>query len=199
LARAYAASAQHRPDEAVAILRPLQQDLESAHNRHFALRVEMLGAAMLFRAKQSAEALAMFDQVVAAFAEAGIHRSILDEAREIGPMLPAFQESGLAARRSLTFPAFMTALLAAWTSPGGPESRPTQNVANAAALSRRESDILRLIGEGFSNKEIARELAIAPETVKTHLKHVFAKLNVEKRAQAVSRAQVLGLANTSRD
>jgi LuxR family transcriptional regulator, maltose regulon positive regulatory protein len=48
----------------------------------------------------------------------------------------------------------------------------------------------------LSNKEIARDLAIAPETVKSHVKNIFAKLNVEKRAQAVSRAQSLGLAGT---
>jgi DNA-binding CsgD family transcriptional regulator len=64
----------------------------------------------------------------------------------------------------------------------------------AESLSAREGDILRLIAEGRSNKEIARDLAITPETVKSHVKHIFAKLNVEKRAQAVSRAQVLGLA-----
>jgi LuxR family maltose regulon positive regulatory protein len=63
-------------------------------------------------------------------------------------------------------------------------------------LSARETDILKLIAEGLSNKEIARDLVIAPETVKSHVKNIFAKLNVEKRAQAVSRAQSLGLAGT---
>jgi LuxR family transcriptional regulator, maltose regulon positive regulatory protein len=53
-----------------------------------------------------------------------------------------------------------------------------------------------LIAGGLSNKEIAQNLAIAPETVKSHVKHIFTKLNVEKRAQAVSRAQTLGLAGT---
>jgi LuxR family transcriptional regulator, maltose regulon positive regulatory protein len=53
-----------------------------------------------------------------------------------------------------------------------------------------------LIAEGLSNKEIARDLVIAPETVKSHVKNIFAKLNVEKRAQAVARAQSLGLAGT---
>jgi LuxR family transcriptional regulator, maltose regulon positive regulatory protein len=55
-----------------------------------------------------------------------------------------------------------------------------------------------LIGEGLSNKEIARNLAITPETVKSHVKHIFTKLNVDNRAQAVSRAQILGLASTDR-
>jgi LuxR family maltose regulon positive regulatory protein len=65
-------------------------------------------------------------------------------------------------------------------------------------LSARETDILRLIAQGMSNKEIARNLDIGPETVKTHLKSVFTKLGVERRAQAVSRAQTLGLVTTER-
>jgi ATP/maltotriose-dependent transcriptional regulator MalT len=64
-------------------------------------------------------------------------------------------------------------------------------------LSTREGGILKLIAEGLSNKEIARSLAIAPETVKSHVKHIFIKLNVEKRAQAVSRAQILGFLRLS--
>jgi LuxR family transcriptional regulator, maltose regulon positive regulatory protein len=60
-------------------------------------------------------------------------------------------------------------------------------------LSRREVVVVELIGHGHSNKEIARRLGIAPETVKTHVKKIFSKLGVVKRAQAVSRAHALGL------
>jgi LuxR family maltose regulon positive regulatory protein len=63
----------------------------------------------------------------------------------------------------------------------------------AAALSPRERYILELIGGGQSNKEIARTLGIAPETVKSHVKNMFVKLSVERRAQAVHRAQSLGM------
>ena len=55
-------------------------------------------------------------------------------------------------------------------------------------LSPRESHILRLIGRGMSNKRIAQELKIAPETVKSHAKHIFVKLNAQTRAQAVAYA-----------
>jgi LuxR family maltose regulon positive regulatory protein len=61
------------------------------------------------------------------------------------------------------------------------------------SLSPRERKILEHIGQGRSNKEIARELGIAPETVKSHIKNVFVKLAVDRRAQAVLRAQSLGL------
>ena len=62
-----------------------------------------------------------------------------------------------------------------------------------ANLSRRELDVLALINDGRSNKEVARALGITPETVKTHLKSVFSKLSVKRRAQAVARARNLGL------
>ncbi|MFG3441384.1 response regulator [Nonomuraea sp. NPDC047897] len=54
-----------------------------------------------------------------------------------------------------------------------------------AAPSRRELEVLRLIGQGATNKEVARALLISETTVKTHLKHVFAKLGVDNRAAAV--------------
>jgi ATP/maltotriose-dependent transcriptional regulator MalT len=60
-------------------------------------------------------------------------------------------------------------------------------------LSPRECHILRLIGRGMSNKRIAQELKIAPETVKSHAKHIFVKLNAQTRAHAVARALCLRL------
>jgi two-component system nitrate/nitrite response regulator NarL len=56
------------------------------------------------------------------------------------------------------------------------------------SLTRRESDVLHLIGGGFSNKEIARELNISIATVKHHVHHVLEKLGVPRRAEAMRRA-----------
>ena len=61
------------------------------------------------------------------------------------------------------------------------------------SLSIRERMIVRLMGDGLSNKRIARQLSIAPETVKSHAKSIFLKLTVQTRAQAVYRAARLGL------
>jgi ATP/maltotriose-dependent transcriptional regulator MalT len=61
------------------------------------------------------------------------------------------------------------------------------------SLSVRERMIVRLMGDGLSNKRIARLLSIAPETVKSHAKSIFLKLTVQSRAQAVYRAATLGL------
>ena len=61
-----------------------------------------------------------------------------------------------------------------------------------ASLSRRELEVLTLIDDGRSNKEVASALGVTPETVKTHLKSVFGKLSVERRAQVAARARSLG-------
>ena len=64
---------------------------------------------------------------------------------------------------------------------------------SSASLSMRERTVVLLMGHGLTNKMIARRLSIAPETVKTHAKHIFWKLTVQSRAQAVFRASALGL------
>jgi DNA-binding CsgD family transcriptional regulator len=66
------------------------------------------------------------------------------------------------------------------------------------SLSPRERTVLQCIGQGRTNKEIARELGIAPETVKSHIKNIFVKLAVAKRAQAIYYAQRLGLVERHR-
>jgi DNA-binding CsgD family transcriptional regulator len=55
-------------------------------------------------------------------------------------------------------------------------------------LSGREVQVLRLMTQGFTNKEIARILAISPHTIKTHVTHIFDKLGVNDRSQAAVQA-----------
>ncbi len=73
-------------------------------------------------------------------------------------------------------------------------SRVRQDATSAApSLSPRELEVLRLVADGRSNPEIARTLFIGEATVKTHLLHVFEKLEVNDRTRAVTRAMELGL------
>jgi len=60
-------------------------------------------------------------------------------------------------------------------------------------LSSREQDVLRLMAQGLSNAEIASTLFVEPSTVKTHIEHIFTKLGVSRRAQAVARAHEMGV------
>lgn len=65
--------------------------------------------------------------------------------------------------------------------------------APATALSGREVEVLQLVAAGLSNDEIARRLFISQATVKSHLVHVFTKLDVDSRTAAVAAAVERGL------
>ena len=60
------------------------------------------------------------------------------------------------------------------------------------ALTPREEEVLRLLAEGLSTKEIARALRLSPETVRSHLESLYAKLEARNRVEALSRARSLG-------
>jgi DNA-binding NarL/FixJ family response regulator len=62
-----------------------------------------------------------------------------------------------------------------------------------AELSPREREVLALLGEGLSNRDIARRVFLSEATVKTHLVHIYAKLEVEGRTAAVAKARSAGL------
>ena len=61
------------------------------------------------------------------------------------------------------------------------------------ALTARELEILGLLAEGQSNKEIGANLSISPATVKRHTVNIYEKLDVDRRGKAVARARALGI------
>ncbi|MEU6550943.1 response regulator transcription factor [Streptomyces sp. NPDC046915] len=71
--------------------------------------------------------------------------------------------------------------------PSAPEEAPD-------GLTARETEVLVLIAEGFTNQEIARKLCVSTATVKTHINNLFAKTGLKDRAQAVRYAYAKGLA-----
>jgi NarL family two-component system response regulator LiaR len=67
------------------------------------------------------------------------------------------------------------------------------------ALTERETEVLRLLGQGKANKEIAQELVIAEKTVKTHVSSILLKLGVQSRTQAALYAAQRGLVKLNTD
>lgn len=89
-----------------------------------------------------------------------------------------------AAGRSALAPAVANRLMARMRSPG-------------TTLSRRELDVLRLVADGLSNQQISAALFLSQATVKSHLVHIFAKLDVDSRTAAVAAATKRGLLRRS--
>ena len=67
------------------------------------------------------------------------------------------------------------------------------SAATELGLSKRELEVLALMAAGLSNQEIAEQLFVSLNTVKTHLSNVFLKLEVQRRTQAVEKARRLSL------
>lgn len=96
----------------------------------------------------------------------------------------------VAAGDALLAPAVTRRLIAEFAArPGRDRPRPT----SLAALTARETEVLRLIARGRSNGEIAADLVVAEQTVKTHVGRILAKLGLRDRAQAVVVAYESGL------
>lgn len=68
-----------------------------------------------------------------------------------------------------------------------------QSMIDELGISLRELEVLELMSTGYSNQEMASQLFVSPNTIKTHLSRIFDKLEVGRRAQAIEKARTLGI------
>jgi len=135
------------------------------------------------------EALATLAEALALAQPLGYVRTFVDAG---GPMRALLRE---AAARNIA-PDYVPKLLAAFRSPesgsvGVPPYPHTPRLVEP--LSDRELDVLRFLAERRTNQEIAQAMCVSVNTVKTHLKNVYGKLDVHSRKRAITRAKELGL------
>jgi LuxR family maltose regulon positive regulatory protein len=116
----------------------------------------------------------------------GYVRIFVDEGPPMASLLRVAAKQGIART-------YVRRLLAAVnkTKDGAPASQ-----ALIEPLSERELDVLRLLATDLGGPEIARELVVSLNTVRTHTKNIYAKLGVNNRRAAVRRAAELDLART---
>jgi DNA-binding NarL/FixJ family response regulator len=102
----------------------------------------------------------------------------------------------VAAGEALLAPAVTRRLIGEFTKARRPAATPP---ASLAALTPRETEVLKLVAEGLSNTEIADRLVVTEETVKTHVSRMLAKLGLRDRTQAVVTAYESGLVIPGRE
>jgi DNA-binding NarL/FixJ family response regulator len=104
----------------------------------------------------------------------------------------------VAGGESVLFPDAVRSLVAAQRPPKAPGDR-AATAPPAGDLTAREGEVLRLVATGLSNADIAAQLVISLETVKTHVRNILTKLGAANRTQAVIAAYESGLMITGRD
>jgi LuxR family maltose regulon positive regulatory protein len=166
------------------------------------LQVLIVRAMLLDCRGERDAALATLGQAVVAAAPEGYIRPFVDEGAPMAALLAAARGAGGRRCPQLNDAAavFLDTLLAAFPAqppvPVPAASRTGGHAATASLiepLSPRELDVLRLLAAGRSNAQMARELVVEESTVKSHLIHVYGKLGVHSRTQAVARARDLRL------
>jgi ATP/maltotriose-dependent transcriptional regulator MalT len=184
-------------DEAMQLLLRLQQAAESGGRRGCVIELLILQALALQAQGHAARATITLTRALSLAEPEGYMRLFIDEGPRMAELLSTLihaQQKGHLAASPPVSPNYLHRLRAYFEAPAvdrPPAERSSGSLADP--LSERELAVLRLLVAGRSNQAIAEELVVTVGTVKTHLHHIYGKLNASSRVQAVARARELQL------
>ena len=173
----------------------LRQKALARSDLRLALEMHLLSVAAYAQRGEIFEAQERLIDALDIGAANGLCMTFVDAGAMVRKLLEELcHDPSLTDERVLELRPYMHTLLARCPSSQHPASFARQPPeAIRQPLTPREGNVLRLIAGGLSNKRIAQRLDIAPETVKSHTKSIFAKLAAQTRAQAVAHGEALGL------
>jgi LuxR family maltose regulon positive regulatory protein len=176
-------------DPALSLLAPLADAAEAGGRFGRLVEILVLQALAWQGQGQAARAVAALARALAFGGPEGIVRPFVDGGPAMVPLLQQAAARGVTAR-------YVNELLAAFGTGDSMSASPPSSPKTSALvepLSGRERQVLQLMGEGRSHREIAAALVVTINTVKKHAANIYGKLGVHSRTQAVVRAQELGL------
>ncbi len=180
--------AEGRLEEASRLLGHLLRAAESGGRTSKVIEIQILQA-LAFQAGGETELAVPALERALTFAEPeGFIRIFVDEGQLVADLLSKALSQGIT-------PDYVRHLLAAFSPGGAEETDPTPYIADQSELveplSKRELEVIRLIAEGLTNREIAGRLFLSINTVKVHTRNIYGKLGVNNRSQAVATARAL--------
>jgi LuxR family maltose regulon positive regulatory protein len=160
-------------------------------NKAHVVNGAVLLACCLWRGSQLLQAVRTMQLAVDIGCPRGFRYPFFEQGREVAPMLYAMIQRGISADAAST----LLAEYGRWSARSqGPWVSDNATAQDAIVpLSEREMEVLDLLAQRLTNKEIARRLDISPLTVRNHTSSIYSKLQVASRKQAVAQAQLLGL------
>jgi LuxR family maltose regulon positive regulatory protein len=175
---------------ALAALEPFRREVEAKGWEDERLKVMVLQAVALYAHGEKNNAMQLLGETLALAEPGGFIRIFIDEGSPMAELLSEAAVQGV-------MPAYVARLVGAFEA----EKQASANISHRTPtpqpliepLSQRELEVLQLIADGLSNREIAARLFLAEVTVKGHNQRIFGKLQVQRRTEAVARARELGL------
>ena len=173
-------------EEAARLLARLHEVVQATHNTRFLIEALALQALLHDARRERSAALDALEQAIALAEPGGVIRVFVDLGPRMAALLRQLAAQGVG-------PAdFIATLLAAFPAARDPAPALRQS-SLIEPLSERELEVLALLAQRLTNKEIARALSISPMTVKRHSSNIYQKLAVGGRREAVAKAAALGL------
>jgi LuxR family maltose regulon positive regulatory protein len=187
--------AQGKADQALQLLARLLDVAQEYGRAGCAIEIRTLQALAEQALGDTEQALATLEGALSLAEPEGYVRTFVDEGAPMARLLRS-----LSARRSAVSPEYIRQLLDAFPPVSVAKTPPeveTESLRSTAfpldALTEREMEVLHLLRTELSGPQIAQELYVSVNTVKTHTKRIYDKLGVHSRFEAVARAQELGL------
>jgi LuxR family maltose regulon positive regulatory protein len=175
--------------EAVGLLERLLESAEQGNRTGSVIEILVLQSLVLQMRGGVSAALVPLERALTLAEPEGYVRTLVDEGRPMAVLLAA------AAKRRIV-PNYVRRLLTAF---GDTEDTTTTTQVLIERLSERELDVLRMLATDLAGPEIARQLIVSLNTVRTHTKNIYVKLGVNNRRAAVRRAEELDLLSRTRN
>ena len=182
-------------DRAISLLQEIGQRARSWHLTNQVIETDVLKGLALAGLGREDEALECVLETIKLAAPGGWIRPFLEPGKPMSDLLASLDGRGLATDFSRQLHGQIQARVAQEKRHGsdGSDLQSTTETGVYETLTPREIDVLELLAQRLQNKEISERLFVSTETVKSHLKNIYQKLGVDKRQEAVRKAQKAGM------
>jgi LuxR family maltose regulon positive regulatory protein len=187
--------AQGKTDQALAVLEPLLQASRQTGRKRSTLRLMAQQAVTYYAIEDKEQALSVLGQALSLAEPEGFVRTFVDEGEPMAQLLYLAMENGIEVEYSGKLLAALegTTIDQRTLEKGKPSPVAGDPSTLIEPLSGREIEVLQLIAEGLTNREIGERLFLSLNTVKVHTRNIYGKLDTHNRTQAVARARALGI------